>query len=47
MGSWIRIRIANANPDQEGGKSAPKKEEIFSLMTRKNMKISIFYEVIF
>jgi hypothetical protein len=35
MGSWIRIRIANADPDPEGGKSA-KKEEKVSLKTRTN-----------
>jgi hypothetical protein len=27
MGSWIRIRIANADPDPEGGKSGPKKKK--------------------
>jgi hypothetical protein len=27
MGSWIRIRIANADPDPEGGKLAPKKKK--------------------
>jgi hypothetical protein len=29
MGFWIRIRIANTDPDSdpEGGKSAPKKEK--------------------
>jgi hypothetical protein len=26
MGSWIRIRIRNADQSPEGGKSAPKKE---------------------
>jgi hypothetical protein len=35
MDSWIRIRHANADPDPEGGKSAPKKEEKLSLKTRK------------
>jgi hypothetical protein len=27
MGYWIRIRIANADPDPEGGKSAQKKKK--------------------
>jgi hypothetical protein len=26
MGYWTRIRIANADPDPEGGKSVPKKK---------------------
>jgi hypothetical protein len=34
MGSWIRICIANGDPDPEGGKSAKKKEEKLS-QTRK------------
>jgi hypothetical protein len=28
MGSWIRIRIANADPDPEGGKSAQKRRKL-------------------
>jgi hypothetical protein len=39
MGSWIRIRNANADPDPEGG-NQPKKEEKLSLKTRKIIKIS-------
>jgi hypothetical protein len=27
MGSWIRIRIANTDPDPDGGKSALKKKK--------------------
>jgi hypothetical protein len=39
MGSWIRICIANADPDLEGGKSAPKKKKNYlSLKTKKNGK---------
>jgi hypothetical protein len=34
MVSWIRIRIANTDPDPEERKSA-KKEEKLSLKTRK------------
>jgi hypothetical protein len=30
MGSWFRIRIANADPDPEGGKSAQKRRKIKS-----------------
>jgi hypothetical protein len=39
MGSWIRIRIANAesNPDPEGEKSAQNEEKL-SVKTRKNYK---------
>jgi hypothetical protein len=36
MVSWILIRIANADPDPEGGKSTLKKK--LSLNTRKNGK---------
>jgi hypothetical protein len=32
IGPWIRVRIANADPDPEGGKSERKK---LSLKTRK------------
>jgi hypothetical protein len=32
MGSWIRVRMANADPDPG---SAPKKEEKLSLKPRK------------
>jgi hypothetical protein len=28
MGSWIQIRIANLDPDPEGGKAPPKKEKL-------------------
>jgi hypothetical protein len=34
MGSWIRIRIANTEPDPEGGKCSPQKEEKLSMKTR-------------
>jgi hypothetical protein len=37
MGSWIRIRIANAGPDPEGGTSASQKEEKLCLKTRKKL----------
>jgi hypothetical protein len=36
MGFWIRIRIANADPDSEGG-NQPKKVEKLSLNTRKKL----------
>jgi hypothetical protein len=37
MGSWIRIRTANAfpDPDPEGGKTSPEKDKILSLKIRK------------
>jgi hypothetical protein len=28
MGFWIRIRIANTDPDPEGGKSAQKRRKV-------------------
>jgi hypothetical protein len=36
MGSWIRIRIANADPDPEGGKSAQKKNKYRKSEAQKN-----------
>jgi hypothetical protein len=38
-GYWIRIRIANADPDPEGGKSAQKRRKLSQ--NRKKIKIGI------
>jgi hypothetical protein len=35
MNSWVRIHIANADPDPEGGKSAQKRRKIKSEDQRK------------
>jgi hypothetical protein len=52
MGSWIRIRIANADLDDldlEGGKPAQKRRKVKPEDQKKYIKIStgIFYAVIF
>jgi hypothetical protein len=46
MSSWIRIRIAKADPDPEGRKWAPKKKKYEVLRAEKIIKFSIFYAVI-
>jgi hypothetical protein len=40
------IRIANADPDTDRGKSAQKKKKIKSRDQKKIIKIGIFYAVV-
>jgi hypothetical protein len=44
MGSWIRIRNANADPDPEGGNSAPKRRKIKS-EAQKFFKKLVFFVI--
>jgi hypothetical protein len=45
MGSWIRIRIANTDPDPEERKSPKKDEKLFREKEKKIIKITVVFSV--